>query len=78
MRRRVVHVFVGIVAANLVAMLAMFVHMRSEDECDIDARGLVVWVDDRELWEHVSVPLKKTDLPPCKAKVETELTVLPG
>ena len=78
MRRRAVHVFVGILPANLVAMLAMFVHMRSQDTCDIDARGLVVWADDRERWEHISVPSERTDLPPCKARVETELIVLPG
>ena len=39
---------------NVVAMGALSVHLQYEDECDVDTRGLVVWIDDRERWERGS------------------------
>ena len=66
------------VAVNLVLMAGMFVHLRNQDKCETSARGLVIWDDDREQWLHVSQPLEPTDLPPCKGRLATELTILPG
>lgn len=78
MRRRTVRVLIAIIAFNLIAMTAMFVDMRSEDSCDTAARGLIIWIDERERWQQVAAPDEQTDLPPCKGRLETELTVLPG
>ncbi len=56
----------------------MFVDMRRDDRCDVTARGLVIWDDDRHGWLQVSSLLEPTDPPPCKERLETELKVVPG
>ena len=78
MRRRILYAVMSIMTVNLVLMGAMFVHMRNEDRCDVTARGLVVWDDDRDAWIHLQSPREPTDLAPCKGRLETELKVLPG
>ncbi len=78
MWRRVVYVLIGIVTVNVVLMAAMFVQARSADQCDTSERGLVVWDDERERWDQVSLPLEPTDLPPCKGRLETELKISSG
>lgn len=76
--RRVVYVIIGIVTINLALMVAMYVHLREGEKCDTTTRGLVVWSDERDDWLAVSVPAQPSDLPPCQARSNTELTVLPG
>jgi hypothetical protein len=69
---------VGIVTLNVVMGGAMFVHLRNEDECDIEERGLVVWLADREQWVTISLPQDGNEGPPCRARTGTHLVMLPG
>lgn len=78
MLRRVLYVAVGIVIVNLMLMAVMFVRMADDDRCDVNARGLVIWDDDRESWHSVSPPREDTELALCRGRLETELTVRPG
>lgn len=77
MRRRITYILVGVVTLNVVMAGAIFVNLQNEDECDVDTRGLVVWLDDRERWETFSSPPEETDVPPCRARMRTELVMLP-
>lgn len=56
----------------------MWIRMSQADGCDLNARGLVIWDDDRDEWLPVRPPLEPTDLAPCKGRLETELKISPG
>lgn len=77
-RRRITYILVSIVTLNVVLAGAIFVRMQNKDQCDVAARGLVVWIDDRARWETLSLPSEETDLPPCRARTRTDLVMLPG
>jgi hypothetical protein len=89
MRRRVLYVLIGSLAFNLVMMSIMFVRSQGAENCDVSTRGLAVLISnrgvprdahhqDRARWVMIMLPLKASDLPPCRARRSQHLEVLPG
>lgn len=77
-RRRVLYVLIGSVVLNLALMSIMFVRLQGDEKCDVSARGLVLRSGDSGRWVTVQVPLKGSDLPPCRARLSQQLELLPG